>query len=71
MTYLPSNVILLGIDCGALEDPINGRVEFDSTTFTSVARYSCISEYMLQGPAQRFCRDDGMWGGEEPICQCE
>ena len=57
------------IDCGALTNPDNGRVDTpQGTTFNQVATYSCNSGYELVGNITRACQADGMWSGSEPIC---
>lgn len=57
------------IDCGRLEDITNGFVEFDSTSFGSIASYTCRDGFVLMGKGIRQCRDNGQWSGEEPVCQ--
>ena len=57
------------VDCGALTNPDNGRVDTpQGTTFNQVATYSCNSGYGLVGNMTRTCQADGMWSGSEPIC---
>jgi hypothetical protein len=57
------------VDCGNLGDPRNGRVDLTGTTFDSVATYSCIRDYTLEGPRTRRCQADGTWSGREPTCE--
>ncbi len=67
-------IYFLVIDCGDLSNPENGRVEFNATTFTSIAVYTCDNGYMIapaEANKQRFCRIDGKWGGVEPTCECK
>ncbi len=57
------------IDCLALPDPANGSVDYDSTTFGSVATYSCSSGYEPEGGnTERTCLSSGQWSGEEAQC---
>lgn len=59
------------VDCGSLDNPTNGNVEFQSTLFGSTAVYSCVFGYLLEGTESRFCQADGQWSGAEPVCICE
>ena len=56
------------IDCGDLEDPPNGTVSFSTTTYNSVANYSCITGYALTGNSSRTCLDLGTWSDSQPTC---
>ena len=57
------------VDCGALTNPDNGRVDTpQGTTLNQVATYSCNSGYELVGDTTRTCQADGIWSGSEPIC---
>ena len=58
------------VDCGTLSDPVNGQVSFSSTTYNSVATYTC-SIGILQGDSSRICQADGSWSGSEPFCLSE
>ena len=76
--YIMINIIncynyITVIDCGSLNNPQNGRVQFNNTIFTSIAQYTCNTGYMLPTGTvgQRFCRDDSKWSGNEPICECK
>ncbi|XP_003387839.1 PREDICTED: sushi, von Willebrand factor type A, EGF and pentraxin domain-containing protein 1-like isoform X2 [Amphimedon queenslandica] len=61
--------ICIVIDCGKLQSPANGRVEFSSTSFRSVANYFCDEPFELVGDHTRLCQADGQWSGEAPTCQ--
>ncbi len=57
------------IDCGSLQNPVNGVVTVTETTLGSTANYSCSgSNYRLVGAAVRTCQADGLWGGSAPEC---
>ena len=57
------------MDCGILENPVNGTVSVTETTTSSTASYSCSgSNYVLMGDAVRTCQADGMWSGSAPTC---
>ncbi len=62
---LPSAAVV----CLALPDPANGAVDYDSTTFGSMATYSCSSGYQQEGgDRERTCLPSGQWSGEEAQC---
>ena len=56
-------------DCGPLQNPQNGFVEFTSTVIRSRATYTCNKGFLLVGVRVRICRPDGEWSGEEPTCE--
>ena len=63
---------LVGVSCGQLDAPSNGRVDTSAgTSFGDVARYSCDAGYALNGAAERTCQSDGRWNGTEPTCEGE
>ena len=70
LTY-PAMYILYAVrDCGILEDPVNGLVDLSNgTTFNSVAVYSCMSIFILNGTSTRVCLADGSWSEEPPTCE--
>lgn len=49
----------------------NGNVVSDENLLGGVARYSCDETYVLDGPEERTCQDNGMWSGDEPMCTRE
>lgn len=57
------------VDCGKLNPPQYGQVDFQSTSFQSRAIYSCFNGFQLIGERTRICQADGQWSGEAPICQ--
>ena len=57
------------VDCNSLANPGNGTVSATTTTFGSVASYSCSgSRYLLVGNATRMCQANGEWSGGVPAC---
>lgn len=58
-----------GVTCELLVAPDNGQVEFDgSLTVGSIARYTCLPEYVLRGSEERTCQPNGQWDRSEPVC---
>ena len=62
---------LPALDCGVLSNPSNGMVTAFSTTFMSVANYSCNHGYLLMGVTSRTCQADATWSDDEPTCERE
>ncbi|XP_052804614.1 sushi, von Willebrand factor type A, EGF and pentraxin domain-containing protein 1-like [Mya arenaria] len=56
-------------DCGRLPSPTNGSVEFNATTFMSIARYRCDTGFTLQGFVVRICQQTSEWSDQPPSCQ--
>ena len=60
------------VDCGSLEDPDNGQVDFSNTTFESTANYTCNMGYRLSnGNTSRTCEATEEWSGDPPSCECK
>ena len=57
------------VDCLNLTDPSNGQVLLSTTTFRSIATYSCEEGYILIGIPMRECQSNGSWSEEEPSCE--
>ena len=51
--------------------PANGNVGAASTTFGSLAVYSCNDGYELVGSNMRECQANGTWSGVTPSCTLE
>ena len=68
MAYMFLNIYYIGVDCGGLEAPSNGSVNIRSTTYDSVANYSCNVGYALNGESIWTCLTSGEWSGTEPTC---
>jgi hypothetical protein len=56
------------VDCGPLTAPENGFVSAPTTTYNSVATYSCTTGYGPSGSSTRTCQADGTWNGSAPTC---
>ena len=57
------------VDCGQLPAPASGQVDTSpSTTYNSMAAYSCDSGYMLSEETSRACQANGTWSGSQPEC---
>ena len=70
--WFTHNIFLLytDVDCGSLTDPENGAVNFTTTTFNSVATYSCETGYnLVDGDMMRTCLASGTWSGSNPSCK--
>ena len=63
--------VCAAVDCEILTDPDNGDVMFITTTYLSIANYSCDPGYNLVGVNQRICTSAGTWNNGEPTCQSE
>ena len=58
------------MDCGNLNDPVNGSVTHTSgTTFGQTATYTCNTGYNLVGDSTRTCEATGEWSGSAPTCE--
>ena len=49
----------------------NLNVVSNGTLPGAVAQYHCDETYVLEGPEQRICQNNGMWSGDEPVCNRE
>ncbi len=59
------------VDCGPLTDPTNGMVGIPTTTFGSMATYSCNPGYQMTGLMVRTCTASGWSTGDDPVCTGE
>ena len=57
------------VDCSNLTSPSNGHVSVSTTTFGSMATYTCEEGYMLMGFPMRECLSNGSWSQQEPVCE--
>ena len=60
--------IIVLVDCGRLDNPENGLVNFVETFGGSVANYSCNETFVLCGTESRICQLNGSWSGSPPEC---
>ncbi len=66
-------IVCVVFDCGTegLSRPENGRpVDITTTTFGSVATFSCMDGFILVGNEERRCELAG-WTGSNPTCEGE
>ena len=47
---------------------MNGMVTNNGTFVTSVATFTCVFGYQLNGDRQRVCQVDGTWSNTVPTC---
>jgi len=61
----------LFVDCGPLDQIENGQMRLDnsSTTFGSLATYTCQSDYIMEGQNRRICKEDSTWSAKAPVCR--
>ncbi|CAG5134438.1 unnamed protein product, partial [Candidula unifasciata] len=58
----------LPVECQEPQDPEFGIVEYNSTTYTSSATFSCLPGYSLAGNTTAECLATGVWSAVAPIC---
>lgn len=59
----------LVVSCEPLNSIANGKVEYSSTSVSSIATYSCNNGYTMVGPsATVVCNSYGEWEGPVPYC---
>ncbi len=68
-TQLLMAILSTAVDCGDLDDPAYGDVDFTTTTFRSKATYSCNEGFFLVGVKTRVCQSNGKWSGDAPVCK--
>ena len=73
MKYQVCNIsilYLIVVDCGALNNSVNGSIHYTTgTTFGQRVNYSCNTGYNLMGDSTRICQATGVWSGSAPTCQ--
>jgi len=57
------------IDCGRAPTIIFGQLSYQSTHLGSSIKYSCASNYKLNGDTIRVCTESGTWSGVSPKCE--
>ena len=63
---------LAAVDCGALDNPLNGVVETpQGTILSNLAIYSCNINFVTDDISIRICQENGEWSGVPPTCRCE
>ena len=61
-----SNAVMV---CPDLPAPQDGMVEVRERTVGGEAVYRCNPGLVLRGNTTRTCVEDGMWTGEQPVCE--
>lgn len=56
-------------ECDRPESPVNGSVQYTSTSIGSKAFYSCDSCFTLVGSKVRVCQHSQTWTPEVPRCE--
>ncbi|CAL4066443.1 unnamed protein product, partial [Meganyctiphanes norvegica] len=58
------------INCGHPENLRDGQmILVNHTTYlNSIAMYECGEDFLINGPEERICMDDGHWSSMAPIC---
>ncbi|XP_045132686.1 uncharacterized protein LOC123516957 isoform X3 [Portunus trituberculatus] len=56
-------------ECGDLENPLFGFVEFTGRRVGSLATYKCQQGYHLLGEERRVCQGNGEWSATAPECR--
>ena len=64
------NVIFTGERCGKPGRPVNGTVSTLGRFYFPGERvaYTCLEGFVLFGPGERTCRNNGTWSEEVPLC---
>ena len=60
------------VDCGPPPMTANGQVSAPTTTFQSMATYTCNMGYEFPSGNQqitRMCQADSTWSDSTPLCQ--
>ncbi len=60
--------------CPGLTVSANGMISYNMGTASlrpmdTVATYTCVTGYTLNGGTTRTCGSDGVWSGSAPTCQ--
>ena len=63
--FVSNNLIA---ECPTLSKITNGVVTIASNRVLGVAMYSCELGYLLNGTTTRVCTEQGLWSGNEPVC---
>lgn len=56
------------ITCGSPGIPIAGVLFYSNMTVGSIASYSCVEGFRLEGEQDRICFNNGSWSGNVPSC---
>lgn len=56
------------VQCDILADPENGYVDLMSMVYLSIAYYTCLPGYDMNGPDLVRCESNGNWSSDPPVC---
>ena len=59
------------MDCGQPQEPTNGSVQYESSSFGAMATYTCDMGYVLSGAESALCEDNREWSSQPPMCGCK
>ena len=65
----PPPPLCSAVDCRNPQLLQHGSIAYQSTTYKSVVRYSCLPGYVLHGPSSRQCGSSGLWSRTPPRCE--
>lgn len=63
-----SFIPLIPASCSALSSPENGAVILSTDGYTTVASFTCDTDYSMKGSSLLTCRNDGSWDLVQPSC---
>ena len=63
-----ASITIVDVDCGNLENPLNGQVFLSGTDFGSEATYICDEGFALSENSTRICQENEEWSNNEPVC---
>lgn len=61
--------IILAIDCGRLQSPLNGSLSGNLTVYPNSVRLWCDPGFVINGSSIRTCQSNGTWDGFETFCE--
>ncbi|XP_063401402.1 sushi, von Willebrand factor type A, EGF and pentraxin domain-containing protein 1-like [Mytilus trossulus] len=67
-TWSGSSPICSLATCPSLETPEGGSVSTTNLTVSSIATYSCLEGYLIEGENIRVCQPEGFWSSKAPSC---
>ena len=69
MECAPLSIHFAEMSCGTPPDVNNTELQFHSTNYNSKAAYTCIEGYYhANGSLMKTCGREGMWEGEDMVC---
>ncbi|KAL9989269.1 hypothetical protein ACROYT_G003802 [Oculina patagonica] len=57
------------VDCGELDNPINGSRHGSKTSFPNLLQFNCDEGFILHGSNERQCLANGSWSGNQTFCE--